>query len=158
MFCNQCGNPLQPDYNVCPKCGQPITRPVGEAGSARLERHLHTLGILWIVIGALWLLPSLTLITMGHAMPFMMHRSVFGNVFLPPLMFGLGAGFLLVAAGGICVGWGLMQREPWARVAAIVVGILALLHPPIGTLLGIYTLWVLLSHDASAYDRMARVG
>ena len=156
MFCNRCGTPLQPDFNVCPKCGQPIARPAGLGTSGRFERHIHTLGILWIVISALWLLPSFFLMTMGNAVPFMFHRSMFGNAFLPPLMFGLGTGFLLVAGGGICVGWGLMRHESWARIAAIVLGILALMHPPFGTMLGIYTLWVLLSTDAASYDRMAR--
>jgi 4-amino-4-deoxy-L-arabinose transferase-like glycosyltransferase len=87
----------------------------------------------------------------------MMHRNVFGNVLFPPLLFGLGASLFLIAAGGICVGWGLMQHERWARVAGIGLGILALAHPPFGTLLGIYTLWVLLSQDAGAYDRLARM-
>ena len=156
MFCNQCGTPLQPDYNVCPKCGEPVARSAGTGVPGRLEHHLRTLGILWMVVGALWLLPSFGMLTMGHALPFLMHRNMFGNVMFPPLMFGLGAGFFVIAAAGICVGWGLMQHEPWARVAAIVVGILALVHPPFGTLLGIYTLWVLLSRDAAAYDRIAR--
>jgi hypothetical protein len=157
MFCNQCGTPLQPDYNVCPRCGEPVARSAGAPPSARLEHHLRTLGMVWIVAGSLWLLPSLGFMTLGHALPFMMHRNLFGNVLFPPLLFGLGAGLLLVAAGGICVGWGLMQHEPWARVAGMALGILALVHPPFGTLLGIYTLWVLLSHDGGAYDRLARM-
>ena len=157
MFCNQCGTPLQPDYNVCPRCGHPVARSAGAPVSARLERHLRTLGMVWIVAGALWLLPSFGFMTLGHALPFVMHRSLFGNVLFPPLLFGLSAGLFLVAAAGICVGWGLMQHEHWARVAGIAVGILALVHPPLGTLLGIYTLWVLLSHDAGAYDRLPRM-
>ncbi len=160
MFCDGCGTPLQPDFNVCPKCGKPIARPGAAFVSTRLEQHLRTLGILWIVVSAIWLIPSFFLMTMGHAMPFMFPmypQHMFGNAFFPQLMFGLGAGFLLVAGGGICVGWGLMQHEPWARIAAIVLGILALFHPPLGTLLGIYTLWVLLSTDAASYDRIARV-
>ena len=162
MFCQRCGASIQADFNVCPKCGTPIVHPGAPVYSNtpvypnRFEQHVRTLGILWIILGALWLVPSLFFMTVGHAVPFMMHRSFFGPVFLSPLMFGLGAGFLLVAAGGICIGWGLMQHEPWARIAAIILGILALFHPPLGTLLGIFTLWVLLSNDAAAYDRIAR--
>jgi hypothetical protein len=77
--------------------------------------------------------------------------------FAPPIMFGLGGSFLILAVAGICVGWGLMRYEPWARIVAIIVGILALFHPPFGTALGIYTLWVLLSNDAATlYDQAAR--
>ncbi|MFY9559434.1 MAG: hypothetical protein WAQ52_04300 [Terriglobales bacterium] len=52
-----------------------------------------------------------------------------------------------------------MRHQPWARISAIVLGILALFHPPLGTALGIYTLWVLFSNNAGPeYDRLARVG
>jgi hypothetical protein len=69
----------------------------------------------------------------------------------------VGSTFLILAAGGICVGWGLMQHQSWARIAAIILGILALFHPPLGTALGIYTLWVLLAQESgSEYERLAR--
>jgi hypothetical protein len=69
----------------------------------------------------------------------------------------LGGSLLIVAAGGICVGWGLMERLPWARGVAVVLGVITLFHPPFGTALGIYTLWVLLANDAGPqYNRMAR--
>jgi hypothetical protein len=69
----------------------------------------------------------------------------------------IGGTFLIVAAGGIAVGWGLMQHRPWARIIAVILGVLVLFHPPFGTALGIYTLWVLLSDDAGPqYDRLAR--
>jgi hypothetical protein len=50
-----------------------------------------------------------------------------------------------------------MNHERWARTTAIVIGILALFHPPFGTALGIYTLWVLLPGESAAeYDRMSQ--
>ena len=57
---------------------------------------------------------------------------------------------LVLAGIGFVVGFGLMERRPWARTMAIVVGIIALLNPILGTVLGIYTLWVLLPADAEA--------
>ena len=51
---------------------------------------------------------------------------------------------LAKAAAGFFAGWGLLQKEDWARTVALVVGFVALLNVPIGTALGIYTLWVLL--------------
>jgi len=39
---------------------------------------------------------------------------------------------------------------PWARTLAIIVAVIALLNPILGTVLGIYTLWVLLPADAEA--------
>lgn len=87
----------------------------------------------------------------------MMHDEMFTHAFMPPLLFSLGSVFLLVAAGGILVGWGLMNRERWARTTAIVLAVLALLHPPFFTALGIYTLWVLLPADSAAeFERLSR--
>jgi zinc-ribbon domain len=158
MFCNRCGTTLQSDFNLCPKCGAPVganAAPPLQAG--RLQRHLRTLGILWIAVGVLWIIPSLVLMGISHAPHMMIGDEMFSHAFMPPMLFSLGVIFLAVAASGILVGWGLMNHERWARMTAIVVGILAIFHPPLGTALGIYTLWVLLPADAaSEYDRMSQ--
>ena len=160
MFCNQCGTQLQPEFNVCPKCGKALNAPttaVVQSSRDRLNRHLRTLGILWVVLGALFLLPSLFFMGIGgvahSVIPF---DAGFAREFGPFVLFMLGGTLLILGAGGVLVGWGLMKHQPWARIAAIVLGVLALFHPPFGTALGIYTLWVLLSGDAGTeYDRMA---
>jgi zinc-ribbon domain len=158
MFCNRCGTQLQPEFNLCPKCGAPAGTPTPiPAITGRLQRHLRTLGILWIVVGVLWIIPSLALMGFSHAPHIMIGDEMFSHAFMPQMMFSAGLAFLMIAAVGIFVGWGLMNHERWARITAIVVGILALLHPPFGTALGIYTLWVLLPADAAAeYDRMSQ--
>ena len=158
MFCNRCGTALQPDFNLCPKCGAPVgTGAAAPLQAGRLQRHLRTLGILWIAVGVLWIIPSLVLMGISHAPHMMIGDEMFSHAFMPPMLFSLGIVFLAVAASGILVGWGLMNHERWARMTAIVVGILAIFHPPLGTALGIYTLWVLLPADAaSEYDRMSQ--
>ncbi len=158
MFCDRCGTQLQPGHNLCPKCGKVIGETLSFPAESRLGRHLHTLGILWIVVGAFWLIPSIVLMTLASVV----HIAIPGTEAVarmvgPLVMFVLGATFLVVGAGGICVGWGLLQRQPWARTVAIVLGILALFHPPFGTALGIYTLWVLLAAESRGeYDHLAR--
>jgi len=159
MFCNHCGTQLQPDYNLCPKCGQPVTiaaRPI--ASNNRLREHLRTLGILWIIVGAIFLLPAFAAMTFGTAasmfIPF--HNAVAHTV-APFVVFLFGGTLLILGIGGICVGRALMLHRPWARMVAIVLGVFALFKFPLGTALGIYTLWVLLSNDAEAqYQQMAR--
>jgi zinc-ribbon domain len=156
MFCDRCGAPLQADFNVCPKCGKVVHAMVSPYSSSRLESHLRTLGTLWIILGVLWLIPSFFLMTMGHVIRFGARSWPMFGMMGSPFMFGLGWMFLVIAGGSVCVGWGLMRHEPWARIAAIVVGVLSIFHPPLGTLLGIYTLWVLLPRDAaSQYEQMS---
>jgi hypothetical protein len=159
MFCNRCGTQLQADFNVCPKCANPVgsNAPVVQSRS-RLERHLRILGTLWIVIGVLWVIPSGVLMFLSRAPHIMIGDQMFTRAFIPPVLFSLGSLFLVIAAGGILVGWGLMNRERWARITAIVFGILALFHPPFFTALGIYTLWVLMpAASASEFERLSSI-
>jgi hypothetical protein len=157
MFCNHCGAPQQPDYLVCPGCGQRLVAG-GPLAPSRLEQHVRTLGILWMIVGAVTLVPAVVLLLLSSVVPIAIPFSDALVRELGPLVLMIvGVGFLLVGAGGLLVGWGLIGHQPWARIVAIVVGVLALIHPPLGTILGIYTLWVLLSQNAELeYQRLAR--
>jgi len=66
------------------------------------------------------------------------------TAFLHPLLTFVGFFVLAKAAAGFAAGWGLLQREPWARVLALILAFLDLINVPFGTALGVYTLWVLL--------------
>jgi hypothetical protein len=68
---------------------------------------------------------------------------------------GAGIAFFLIviALPGMIAGIGLLKMRPWARIVAIVVGALHILSFPLGTALGIYTLWVLLNAETEALFR-----
>jgi len=57
---------------------------------------------------------------------------------------------LVVGLPGLVGGIGLLQYQPWARITIIVISALDLIHIPIGTALGIYGFWVLLSPETEA--------
>ncbi|HEU5086979.1 MAG TPA: hypothetical protein VFT99_06020 [Roseiflexaceae bacterium] len=69
---------------------------------------------------------------------------------------GTSVGLLITALAlpGLLAGYGLLTRKSWARVLAIVVGILGLVNFPVGTAIGIYTLWVLTQPAANEYFAM----
>ena len=157
MFCNRCGCQLLSDPGACPACGRRLGDPTGAVAQARLERHLRTLGTLWMVVGGLFLIPALGLMLFGSGLHVVVHhQEPFSGIF-PFLLYLGGSSLLILGAGGICVGLGLTDRRPWARTAAIIVGILSLFHPPFGTALGVYTLWVLLADEhGTEYRYLAR--
>jgi len=158
MFCSTCGTQIQPDFRACPNCGRAIPASLVLTPPGRLDRHLRPLGILWVVAGALFVIPALILLTISTVVRVSIPATeTVGRLVAPLVLSVIGGALVLIAAAGILVGWGLLKHQPWARVAAIVLGIVALLHPPLGTALGIYTLWVLLSDEGGAeYDRLAR--
>lgn len=63
----------------------------------------------------------------------------------------LGVLLALLAVPGMVAGYGLLRRRAWGRYLAIVVGIFNLVNFPIGTVIGAYTLIILLQNGAEAY-------
>jgi hypothetical protein len=128
-------------------------------GGRRVAEHNHLLGILHIVYSAFVSIPGLVMIFVGKVF-FLWFGQFTGHNQLPPFVapFVILIGWLVLARGiaGIIVGVGLLQRAPWARVWALVMGFLSILSIPFGTALGIYTIWVLLG--AGAEEEYRRLG
>jgi len=135
--------------------GGPPRTTVGRVG--RVGGHLRLLGYFWIAYSALRM-------TAGWFLHEFFGRFFAYNFWSPHLPFlfpGLlrGIGMILLASGllGMLTGWGLLERQPWARTSAIVLGVFALFQFGVGTALGIYTLWVLLpAESAEEYQSAAR--
>jgi hypothetical protein len=124
----------------------------------RLAGHLRLLGIFWVAISALRLLFALgavAVFVLVTARVPIVARDEAGIVALILPVVGV---FLLTGAlVGLLAGWGLLERRPWARTLAVVMGCLGLLDLPLGTALGVYTLWVLLpSKSEDDYRQIAR--
>jgi len=124
-----------------------------------VQSHLQLLGILWLAISAFN--------TIGGVVLYILANTLFAHLhemgappeapigFLRPLLSVIAVFVLAKAAVGFMAGWGLMHREPWARVIALVLGFLSLFNIPFGTAVGVYTLWVLLpAQSQREYDSL----
>lgn len=120
-----------------------------------MRDHVRILGWLNIVLGGLGLLGAVIVFLVfggiagivgiaGHDDPDAVRMAV-------PVLGVLGTVIPLIIAvlslPGIIVGVGLLRFEGWARILGIILSALNLLHVPLGTLLGIYGLWVLLQPE-----------
>ena len=154
MFCDSCGAQLQPGQRFCGSCGKPIgaVAPPQVAAQGRVARHLQILAVLWLAGGAINLI--------GGAVLFVLANSLFARLggmdmhshgpgFLQPLLSAVGVAVLLKALACFAAGWGLLERQSWARPLTLVLAFVSLLNIPLGTALGVYTIWVLLPADAS---------
>jgi hypothetical protein len=62
----------------------------------------------------------------------------------------------VLAALALLAGFSLLNRKSYGRVLTIVLAVLALFKFPLGTALGIYTLWVLApATSAMEYEAMS---
>ena len=154
MFCDRCGAQLQGPVTFCPHCRRQFGAAPPPPVVNRVAGHLRNVAVLWLVYSALRLLPGLFLnsfsdwgVPFGDDVPYFVHgivRSVAGV-------------FMATGLIGVIAGWGLYERRSWARILAIVLGFISLVHPPFGTAIGIYTLWVLLPASSEVeYQRMAQ--
>ena len=176
MFCDKCGTPATPGAQFCSACGkafgtttvavpqsaspQYAARP---ASDGRVQRHIQLLASLWLANGILRFIEVGSILIAGQILPFLMAWDVGGRytnfpfTFLPFGLYSIAGLFAFFGVAHLLLAWGLFQRESWARPLGLVLGFLALLRPPFGTALGIYTIWVLMpEHAAQEYERMCR--
>lgn len=159
MFCTTCGNAITPEQVLCSKCGSPTSVGIMRGGGRRVADHVQLLGILHIVYSALICIPGLVMIFIskiffGWLIQFAPHNPP--PFFVAPLISFIGWLLLIRGAIGVAAGIGLLQRAPWARIWALIMGFLSLISFPFGTALGIYTIWVLLAAGAEQeYSRLS---
>jgi len=51
--------------------------------------------------------------------------------------------FVLVSIPGIIAGIGLFKRKEWARILTLIISVLELFNFPLGTAVGVYSIWAL---------------
>jgi hypothetical protein len=120
-----------------------------------MATHIKVLGIIHIVFGAFGLaLAFLVLLLFGGIAGFVGFSGEEGAFVAAPVVGIIGTLLFLVMAvlslPGIVAGIGLLGFRPWARILAIIVSAVHLLNVPLGTLVGVYGLWALLSRETEA--------
>jgi hypothetical protein len=153
MFCDCCGTSLPQAARFCSNCGKSFVAAPPVVTAPRVARHIRTLGILWVVYSVLHMVPGLIVSSLPNWFGF--NSDV--PFFVPGVFHAVGGILLIKGLLGVIAGWGLLDRQSWARLLAIILGFISLIHVPFGTALGIYTLWVLLPGSSELeYRHLAR--
>ena len=113
-----------------------------------MEKHVTILGVLYIAFSSLGILAAVIVFVViagggllsGELKAIAITASVGSAI----------AFFLaLVSIPGIIGGIGMLKRKSWARILVMILGFLNLLNIPIGTVVGIYTIWVLMKDETA---------
>nr|AIA18730.1 Unknown Function [uncultured bacterium] len=113
-----------------------------------MEQHKRVLGILYVVSGTLQIVGLLIASALiGSLIPFIAEQAdpegqwVFEWIvpFFRTITIVIVVFFSIPS---IIAGWGLLNGKKWALTLALILGCFKLFSFPVGTALGIYTIWV----------------
>jgi hypothetical protein len=122
-----------------------------------MEYHIRAVAHLQVAFGVLGLLFSVGVFLVTDAWTAWMallgvergHVPVLSSLILGFLALHLG----FLAVPSVAAGLGLLKFENWARNLGIVCATLQLAGFPVGTILGIYSMWALLAHESELLFR-----
>ncbi|MDH3829099.1 MAG: hypothetical protein OET21_16865 [Desulfobacterales bacterium] len=122
-----------------------------------MEKHVTVLGILYIAFSALGLLLAIIIFTAvvgGGIISGDSEAMAITGIVGP----AIALFFVLLSAPGLIGGIYLLKHRPWARILVLVLGFINLIEIPIGTALGIYTIWVLFKNETVDLFTLSPVG
>ena len=65
----------------------------------------------------------------------------------------IAASLVIIALPGILGGIGLIKNRQWSHLLSLIMGCLNLINFPLGTALGVYTIWVLMKNYPCQYEK-----
>ncbi len=115
-----------------------------------MDKHVTVVAVLNLIFGALGCFAALILFVIIAGGGLL--GSVLSNEALPAFVTGavgtvIAMLITLFSVPKIIGGIGLLNRKPWARILMLILGFLGLLNIPFGTVLGIYTIWVMMNDE-----------
>lgn len=124
-----------------------------------MEKHVKLVGILNIVYRSLALFGAMILLMIAVGFGYLYEAliqteslqphdipEVILNL-IPPVLLFIAALIFVVSVAGIIGGIGVLKHKEWGRVLLLVVSFFNLIRIPLGTVLGVYTIWVLINNE-----------
>lgn len=114
-----------------------------------MQDHLRIVAWLHLALGALGVVTGLFVFGVMGSVGIMTGDARDGTTLA--VIGGLLAGFFtLMSVPALVGGWGLLQRRHWARILVLILSFMNLFGFPVGTLIGGYSIWVLMHDETKA--------
>jgi hypothetical protein len=124
-----------------------------------MEKHITLVGILNIVYRSMAIIGAIILFIIAYGFNFLMKflshfdnnemQEVTPEIFsLVQIVLSIIAIIILIfAVVGIIGSIGVLKKKEWGRLTLLIVSFFTLLSIPLGTILGVYSIWVLLNDE-----------
>jgi hypothetical protein len=111
-----------------------------------MERHIKVVAALQIGYSILGIFIGILLFTVFHLIGDFSgdHEAEFVLSIIANVMITM---FAVLSIPGIIAGMGLFKRKEWARILTLILSVLHLLSFPIGTAVGVYSIWALVQPE-----------
>ena len=111
-----------------------------------MKQHVTVVGVLHIGLSILGLLAAaIVLVTLTGTGVLVEDRQVM--TILTSVGCGVSALLVVLFLPGIVGGIGLLRWRPWARILVMILAVVDLFNVPIGTAIGVYTMFVLTQEE-----------
>jgi hypothetical protein len=111
-----------------------------------MEKHITLVAAFHIAFGIIFLVAGIAISTILTSVGFLSGEAEAITILatIAPLI-----GFFMAIIGlpMLIGGWGLLKRRSWARILIIIVSIFALFKIPVGTAIGVYSIWAMLQDE-----------
>jgi len=111
-----------------------------------MQQHVTAVGALTIGLSVFGILAGLFLFTLLAGIGYLAEDED-ASIILVAIGSFLGVFLLVLSIPGIIGGIGLFKRKEWARILVLILSGLQLINIPIGTIIGIYSIWVLVQKE-----------
>ena len=111
-----------------------------------MDKHLTTVAILQIGLSIFGFLIGGFILVLLTGIGVMIHDFQAQEI-LTIVGISVGSFFILLSVPSIIGGIGLYHRKNWARILILILSAIDLFNIPIGTALGIYSIWVLVQPE-----------
>ena len=111
-----------------------------------MERHINVVAALHIGYSVLSLIMGILFFSLFHIIADFIdeHEAEFILTIIANILMIV---IVVLSIPGIIAGIGLFKRKEWARIFALILSVLHLVSFPIGTAVGVYSIWALVQPE-----------
>lgn len=124
-----------------------------------MDKHITLVGVFNIVYRGFWMLGGVIILGLAGFLEDLIRELLYYGAIhphdipepalhlIPFILVPIGLLIVLLSTAGIVGSIGLLQRKEWGRILVLIISFVNLLHIPVGTILGVYSIWVLMNDE-----------